>query len=119
MSSDIFLSLGQKKVRKGRVREANIARELRKKGFQVLNAKNYNTGVDILAIDPKNGQIKQAIESTNYSRECYIAKERAERYAKSLSQFPYARKKLMFPTKRTWERKQEKSLKATESRLKL
>jgi Holliday junction resolvase len=87
--------LGQKEVEKGKVREANIARKLRKKGFQVLNAKNYNTGVDILAIDPKTGQIKEAIESTNYAKKCYIAKKRADRYSKSLNQFPYARKKVV------------------------
>ncbi len=95
VSSNIILSLGRKEVKKGRVREVIIAEKYRKKGFQVLNAKNYNTGVDILAIDPKNGQIKEAIESTNYSRKCYISKERAERYAKSLNEFPYAKKKLV------------------------
>lgn len=95
MSNYAILSLGRKEIRKGRVREAKIARKLKKKGYQVLNAKNYNTGVDILAIDPKTGRIKEAIESTNYAKKCYISKERAERYAESLNQFPYTKKKLV------------------------
>jgi len=93
--SNRFLMLGQKEVEKGRVREVKIAQKLRKKGFQVLNAKNHNAGVDVLAIDPKTGQIKEAIESTNYAKHCYIAKKRAGRYSQSLNEFPYAKKKLV------------------------
>jgi len=95
VNNNIILSLGQKEVKKGKVRESMLAKKYRRKGFQVLNAKNYNTGVDILVIDKNTGQIKEAIESTNYSKKCYISKERAERYAKSLNQFPYAKKKLV------------------------
>ena len=95
VSNDIILSLGRKEIKKGKVRETILAKKYRRKGFQVLNAKNYNTGVDILAIDPKTGQIKEAIESTNYAKSSYMSKERAERYAKSLNQFPYAKKKVI------------------------
>lgn len=111
MRSSIILSLGRREVKKGKVREAKIAKELTEKGFQVLNAKNYNTGVDILAIDPKTGKIKEAVESTNYAKKSYMNKERAERYAKSLNQFPYAKKKVIVSYKRNVGKEARKILK--------
>lgn len=90
-----LLMLGQKEVKKGKKREKRLTKEYAQKGFQVLNAKHYNTGVDILAIDPKTGRIKEAVESTNYRSGNYIDIKRARRYANSLSKFPYAKKTLV------------------------
>jgi hypothetical protein len=90
-----ILHLGQIQVRTGKRREKRLVRDWQSRGFQVLNAKNYNTGVDLLVIDPRVGRICVAIESTNYSKGSYIAIRRAQRYANSLNQFPYADKILV------------------------
>jgi Holliday junction resolvase len=111
--------LGQMEVKKGKARETRLAEKYRKKGFQVLNAKNYNTGVDILVIDRKTGQIKYAIESTNYAKESYMQKSRAERYAKSLDQFPYATKTLVVSFDENLGDEVRKILKAHKVRIKV
>ena len=90
----IVLKLGQAEVKTGRRREKRLKEDYEKKGYQVLNAKNFNTGVDLIIID-SDGKIVHVIESTNYAGGSYLHKRRARRYARSLGAFPYAKKTLV------------------------
>jgi hypothetical protein len=107
----------------GERRVNRLKEDYEKKGYVVLTNETFNSGADIIIIDPLIGKIVKVIESTNYAQDYYyIQPKKFERYITELNKFdklPNVEKELVVSFQGNLNQQQIDTLKSNNIRVKV